>query len=216
MALIGASNRNDEVFVANFGDRVTAGLPEGVRFSSDLAQLRTALSWSVPAGRTALYDAVLFSLRHLESGKRERKALLLVSDGGDNSSTHNSGEVLQKVRESQATIYTIGLFDSEDRDQNPGLLRRVARLSGGDSYLPEQRSEVTGICREIAADIRSRYTIGYVPARSGAQGAVRKLKVLAVGSSGHHLVVRTRSSYVLPPVLPLVEEKPAPTRKARR
>ncbi|MGA2589114.1 MAG: VWA domain-containing protein [Bryobacteraceae bacterium] len=198
MAFSQASNQKDEVFVVNFGDRVTSGLPDDVPFTSDVNQLRKALSWEVPAGRTALYDAIMFSLDHLEKGKCERRALLLVSDGGDNSSTHNSEEVARMVRESRATIYTIGVFDENDEDRNPGLLQRLARVSGGDAFFPEQLSKVIGICRQIASDIRTRYTIGYVPVRSGERGSLRKIKVTASTPSGHNLVVRTRTSYFLP------------------
>ena len=198
MAFSQASNRKDEVFVVNFGDRVSSGLPDDVPFTSNVNQLRNALSWKVPAGRTALYDAILFSLDHLEKGKCERKALLLVSDGGDNSSTHNSEEVARMVRASRATIYTIGTFDEKDEDRNPGLLQRLARVSGGEAFFPQQLSDVIGICRQIASDIRTRYTIGYVPVRSGERGSLRKIKVTASAPSRRKLVVHTRTSYLLP------------------
>ena len=198
LAFIQASNREDEVFVVNFGDDVHPGLPEDVPFTDDIRQLRTALSWGTPAGRTALYDAILFSLQHLEKGTRDKKALVLVSDGGDNNSTHGPRELMRMVRESRATIYTIGIFDADDPDRNPALLRRFACVSGGEAFFPAQLSEVIGICRQIASDIRTRYTIGYVPVRDGEQGAMRKIKVVASGPGGGKLVVHTRTSYVLP------------------
>ncbi len=212
LAFIGASNRKDELFVVNFGDRVSRGLPDDVPFTADIRQLRTALSWLAPAGRTALYDAILFSLHHLEKGKCEKKALMLVSDGGDNSSTHGAEEVMRMVRESRATIYTIGVFDADDRDRNPALLRRLAHDSGGESYFPEQLSAVVGICRQIASEIRKRYTVGYVPARAGEQGALRKIRVTAATPDGHKLVVHTRTSYVLPPNRPFVDRDGGPGR----
>jgi Ca-activated chloride channel homolog len=213
LSFIQASNRNDEVFVVNFGDRVSSGLPDGVPFTADLSQLRTALSWEVPAGRTALYDAILFSLHHLEKGKCEKKTLMLFSDGGDNGSTHGSEEAMRKVREARATIYTIGIFDADDPDRNPALLRQLAQVSGGESFFPEDLSKVIGICRQVASDIRTRYTIGYVPSRSGEQGALRTIKVTASTSSGHKLVVQTRTSYVLPPRRPLIDQGGEPSRK---
>ena len=216
MVFIRASNRNDETFVVNFGDRVSRGLPDNVPFSSDLLQLRTALSWGMPAGRTALYDAILYSLQYLEKGKCEKKALMLVSDGGDNSSTHGPEEVAQMVRESRATIYTIGIFDAEDQDRNPGLLRRLAHVSGGESFFPAQLSGVIGICRQIANDIRTRYTIGYVPIRTGEEGSLRKIAVTASTPGGHKLVIHTRTSYILPPQDPLAGEGGMPGRKRGR
>jgi VWFA-related protein len=213
LSFIQASNKKDEVFVVNFGDRVSSGLPSGVPFTADYLQLRKALSWVVPAGRTALYDAILFSLRHLEIGKCEKKALILVSDGGDNGSIHRSEEVMEMVRESRATIYTIGIADANDHDRNLALLRRLAQVSGGEYFFPQYLSEVIGICRQIASDIRTRYTIGYVPVRSGEQGSLRKMKVTASTPSGRKLVVHTRTTYVLPSQRPLVDQHGNPSRK---
>ncbi|MGA3024107.1 MAG: VWA domain-containing protein [Bryobacteraceae bacterium] len=198
LVLIQASNPRDEVFIVNFGDRVSYGLPDGIPFTDDLSQLRAALALGAPAGRTALYDAILSSLHHLEQGKRDKKTLVLISDGGDNSSAHGPEEVMRAVRESRTTIYTIGIFDADDHDQNPGLLRRLAHMSGGEAYFPARLSETAGICRQIASDIRTRYTVGYVPIRSGEQGSSRKIRVTASMPGGRRLVVHTRTSYSLP------------------
>lgn len=198
MSFIQASNRKDEVFLVNFGDRVSYGLPNGLAFTDDVIQLRAALSLGAPAGRTALYDAILSSLHHLEAGQRDKKTLVLISDGGDNSSANGSEEVLRMVRESRTTIYAIGIFDADDRDQNPALLRRLAHVSGGEAYFPNQLAAVTGICQQIAADIRARYTVGYVPDQSGQPGSSRKIKVVASAPGGHKLIVHTRTSYSLP------------------
>ena len=199
LAFIGKSNRSDEIFVVNFSDGVSLGLPTNIPFTDDVNQLHAALSRGVPQGRTALNDAIVFSLGHLEQGRRDRRTLVLVSDGGDNSSVHRSADVMRAVLESRATIYTIGVFDEADRDRNPGLLRHLAEISGGESFLEVELSAVNGICRQIASDIRTRYTIGYVPVRSGEQGALRKIKVTASTPAGNKLVVHTRTSYILPP-----------------
>ena len=213
LAFIQASNRQDEVFVVNFSDGVKSGLPESIPFSSDIEQLRGALSAGRPEGRTALYDAILFSLSHLEKGTRDRKTLVLVSDGGDNNSVHGSADVVRMVRESRATIYTIGIFDENDRDRNPGLLQHLAQVSGGEAFFPEQLSKVDGICKEIAHDIRARYTIGYVPVRLGDKGSLRKVRVVASQSGRDKLVVHTRTTYLLPDRRPLVVPGDDPNRK---
>ena len=199
MSFIRAGNRGDEVFIVNFGDRVTRGLPAGIPFSADLNQLRAALATGKPAGRTALYDAMVDALKHLEKGKSERKALMLVSDGGDNSSTHTSDEVMRLVRESRATIYTIGIFDVEDHDRNPAVLKRLAQVSGGEAFFPDQLSEIAAVCQQIASDIRTRYTMGYTPVRTSDQGALRKIKVVVATPGGRKPVVHTRTTYELPP-----------------
>lgn len=212
LAFIGASNRNDELFVVHFSDSVSLGLPANVPFTDDANQLRTALWRGTPEGRTALNDAVVFSLKHLEQGRRDRRTVVLVSDGGDNSSVHGRDDVMQAVLESRATIYAIGIFDAGDRESNPGLLRHLAQISGGEAFLEVELSAVNGICREIARDIRARYTVGYVPVRSGEQGALRKIKVTVSTPRGHKFVVHTRARYILPPKRPLVDPDGAQSR----
>ena len=213
LALIGASNPSDEIFVVHFSDGVSLGLPAGIPFTGDLLQLRSALWRGTPAGRTALNDALVLSLKHLEQGRRDRRTLVLVSDGGDNSSVHKADEVTRRVLESPATIYTIGIFDESDPDSNPALLRRLAGISGGESFLRVQLDAVMGICRQIASDIRTRYTIGYIPVRSSGQGSLRKIRVTASMPGGHKLVVHTRTAYVLPPERPLAGQDGEPNRK---
>jgi VWFA-related protein len=203
LAFIGASNQSDEIFVVQFSDRVSLGLPANTPFTDDLEKLRAALWRGTPQGRTALNDAIVLSLKHLEQGRRDRRTLVLVSDGGDNSSVHVADEVMRKVLESRATIYTIGIIDEDDPEQNPALLRRIAQVSGGEAYFPQQLSEVTGISLQIASDIRARYTIGYVPVRSGERGSLRKISVTASTPHGRKLVVHTRTGYVLPPKRPV-------------
>lgn len=198
LGFIRASNRNDEVFVVNFSDNARFGLPEGIPFTDDIGKLHAALWRGIPDGRTALNDAVVFSLNHLEKGTRDKKALLLVSDGGDNSSAYRSEDMMKAVRESRATIYTIGVYDADDPEQNPRVLQRLARVSGGEVFLDVQLSAVAGICRQIANDIRTRYTIGYVPVEAGAGGSLRKIKVVASQAGGRKLLVHTRTSYFLP------------------
>jgi Ca-activated chloride channel family protein len=202
LAFIGASNRSDEIFVVHFNDTASLGLPAGMPFTGDLEQLRSALWRGTPQGRTALNDAIVLALQHLEQGARERRTLVLVSDGGDNSSVHVADDVKRMVLESRATIYTIGIIDEDEPERNPALLRRIAQVSGGEAYFPKQLSEVTAISVQIAADIRTRYTIGYVPVRSSERGSLRKITVTASAPNGHKLVVHTRTGYVLPPASP--------------
>jgi len=212
LVFINASNQQDEMFVVNFNDRAAFGLPGNIPFTGDVGKLRTALAMNRTEGRTALYDALVLSLSHVEKGKRDKKTIVLVSDGGDNSSTHRFEDVIEMVRESRATIYTIGIFDDDDKDRNPRLLGRLAQISGGGAFLPNSVSEVIGICRQIASDIRNRYTIGYVPVRSGGK-ALRKIKVVVRQSDGRKLTARTRTSYLLPDSHPLADQSGQADRK---
>jgi len=198
LAFAGASNPQDQIFVVNFNDKVRRGLPDDVAFTDDISLLRRALVKDRPEGKTALYDAVGYALEHLQSGRREKKALVIVSDGGDNCSRLSLTEVMRLIQESRATLYTVGIFAPDDPDNNPRVLGRMSKISGGESFLPDKLDEIIPICTKIAKDIRSRYTIGYAPVRSGDDAAVRKIHVVATAPDHGKLIVRTRSSYLLP------------------
>ncbi len=189
------SNAHDEVFVLNFNDKVTPGLPGEMLFSDNLQQLRSALYRGVPQGKTALNDAVVAGLKQLELGRRDKKALVVISDGGDNASEHKRREVLDRVERSIATVYTIGLFEADNPDRDPGILRQLARISGGEVYFPEKPSDMVPVCRGIAKDIRTRYTVGYHPQERNGASSLRHISV-RVSAPGHpRLITRTRSSY---------------------
>ncbi len=201
LGFLGASNPKDEVFVTHFNDRVRWGLPSGVAFSDNLQLLRQSLYRNPPEGRTALYDAIVDSLHHLNAGMESKKSLLLVSDGGDNASLRNLHGVVDAVHESLATIYTVGVFSPEDPDRNPGLLRQLAGVSGGEYYPPQENGgDLKAICRQIALDIRNRYTVAYIPSDSSRRS--RSIAVTATSPSERKLVVHARKSYTFPETQP--------------
>jgi VWFA-related protein len=189
------SNPLDEVFVLNFNDKVRRGLPDKVPFSDDVLQLRSALYRGIPEGKTALNDAIVAGLKQLELGRRDKRTLVVISDGGDNASEHKRGEMLGMVERSVATIYTIGLYDANDPDRDPGILRELAKISGGEAYFPESPSGMIPVCRRIAKDIRTRYTIGYIPQVENGPGSVRHIRVRVKTQDHLKLSVRTRSRY---------------------
>ena len=198
LVFIQASNPLDEMFVINFNDKVRRGLPDMIPFTDDIQKLRAALTREDPAGRTSLYDAIIAGLNQLEMGRRDKKTLVLLSDGGDNASTHSMREVMREVLETHATIYTVGLYDEDDKEKNPGILQRLAEVSGGEFYRPTKLDEIVPICRQIAKDIRTRYTIGYVPTGLGKPGP-RKIRVAVNAPGGSsRLTARTRTTYVVP------------------
>jgi VWFA-related protein len=187
------SNPHDEMFVLHFNDKIAFGLPDDLDFSSDLSQLRTALYGDVPEGKTAFNDAVMAGLEHLKLGTRERRALIVITDGGDTASKHTRGQMLNAAADSLATIYTIGLYDPEDPDRDLAILRQLARISGGEAYFPNAPSDMVATCRRIANDIRARYTIGY-PAHPGGR-AMRHVHVVASAQGRSDLTVRARNTY---------------------
>lgn len=195
LTFIGDSNPQDEIFVLNFNDKVRAGLPSPQLFSDSPEELRSALFSGVSEGRTALNDAVVAGLEQLKLGKRDKKTLVLISDGGDNASKHTHREMLSHVERSAATIYTIGLFDLEDIDRDPGVLRQLARISGGEAYFPPTPAEMVPTCHRIARDIRARYTLGFVPGVGKAANDVRSIQVAASAPGHSRLIAHTRPSY---------------------
>ena len=197
VAFAEASNPEDQIFVVNFNDKVWRSLPKDIPFTGDIRLLRAALSQGRTEGRTALYDAIAMALSHLDSGRREKKTLVVVSDGGDNASTRKLKDLMALIQESRATIYTVGLFDEGDPDNNPGVLKRIASVSGGECFLPEKLDEIGPICKKIAKDIRNRYTIGYTPARGNDPKPLRKIRVVAEAPERGKIIVRTRASYYL-------------------
>jgi VWFA-related protein len=196
LEFVRASNPNDEFFVVNFSDRVSFGLPSGVPFTDDRELLRQALLENPAEGRTTLYDGIRTALTHLKEGHHQRKALIVISDGGDNASETTRVQLMRSAEESHTTIYTIGIYNPEDRETNPGFLRRLATLSGGEAYFPTSLTSLGEVSGKIAEDIRSRYTIGYVPFDTRLDGTIRKLRVVATAFNRDKLAVRTRTHYI--------------------
>lgn len=205
LAFAKQSNVKDDFFVVNFNNSVVRGLPPKMLFTDNLQMLRNALYLGRPEGQTALYDAIAYSLRHLELSHQERRALIVVSDGGDNVSTTPLPELMRLVEASRATIYTVGLFDPEANDLNPGVLRRFAAVSGGEYFQPET-SDVVPVFDKISKDLRNRYTLAYMPDETTDRRSVRSVKVTAE-ENGRKLLVRTRTSYTIRPFSDLMAEK---------
>ncbi len=186
-AFASSSNPDDHMFVVNFNEQVTVGAD---RFTDGPNELAAAIMNRPAAGQTALYDAIFAALERLPKAGPEKKALLVVSDGSDNASKHSLAEVLDKLSKSNAIVYSIGIFDLNDADSNRGVLRQLARVTGGEAFFPQHYSDVTGVCQQIAREIRTQYTLGYVSTNASRTGS-RNVMVTA----GRNLTVRTRTSY---------------------
>ncbi len=202
LAFARSSNPKDQMFVVNFNEKVSFGLPDNIPFTGDVAQLQVALSRVAADGETALYDAVTAALDHLKQGDRDKKVLIVISDGGDNASKHKLAEIVSMAAQSDAIIYAIGIFDEQDPDQNPGVLKRLAKNTGGEVFLPQSLTDITPICERIARDIRNQYTIAYVPTNRKRDGKYRLIQVKANAPGHGSLSVRTRTGYFAPATLP--------------
>jgi len=194
MAFAKASNPHDELFAVRFNDDVADAVADRpFLLASDLGDLESAMTSVRPDGRTALYDGIMAGLDHLALGSRPRKVLLVISDGGDNASEATLDSVLKRARESSVAIYTIGLFDDNDIDRNPRVLKRLADETGAERLLPRSPGDLLRACAHIAREIRSGYTIGYVP--PDRDGAYHRVRVVVEPTPPRRLSVRTRPGY---------------------
>ena len=198
LAFARSSNPQDQMFVVNFNERASFGLPVSTPFTDQVAQLEVALSRIRAQGETALYDAVAAALEHLKMGQRDKKVLIIISDGGDNASKNKLAEIIAMIGQPDAIIYTIGIFDEQDPDRNPAVLKRLAKDTGGEAFLPESLKDVVPICEKIAHDIRNQYTIAYAPTNRKRDGTYRVIQVKASAPSLGRLSVRTRTGYFAP------------------
>ena len=200
LVFVGASHPGDEMFAVNFNENVYLGLPSSSPFTSERTQMRSALVRNAPVGLTALYDALALGIEHLKSGTRDRKALVVLSDGGDNASRRNLNDVLEIAKRSNATIYTIGIYDESNLDRNPRVLRRISDLTGGKAYFPDSLRDMEQVWRDIAGAIRGQYTIGYHSNDPGRDGLFRKVEITARGRDRR---VTTREGYFGPTAEPV-------------
>lgn len=198
LAFVRSSNSLDEMFVVNFNEDVSFGLPRDTPFTDQPDQLKLALSNVEATGRTALYDAVSDAVGHLRQGSHDKKALVVVSDGGDNASKHSLPETMALAVRSDAMIYTIGLFDLDDPERNPHALKELAKATGGDSFFPESTKDVLTICERIALEIRNQYTVTYISSNKKSDGSYRRIKVKRSAPDRRRLMVRARSGYYAP------------------
>jgi VWFA-related protein len=206
-----ASRPDDQMFVVNFNDYISVGRTrlsgntpdnkpdnetDSLRLTNRSQDLAAAITSMPTVGMTALYDGVNTGLNELQSGKPEKKVLIVISDGGDNASKHKLAETLQKAAESSALIYTIGIFDDEDQDKNPEALRRLATVTGGEAFFPKRLEDVVAICERIAREIRTQYTLGYVSNVTVKPGVFRTIRLVANAAGEGKLVAHTRSGYI--------------------
>jgi VWFA-related protein len=191
-----SSRPDDDMFVVNFNEKATLELSGANGRANRPEQLAQAISSRPTLGQTALYDAVVVALQRLRVGSQEKRVLIVISDGGDNASKHTLAEVLTLVEQATALVYTVGVFDEDDPDKNPAVLRRLAHITGGEAFFPKELDDVVSICERIARDIRNQYTVGYVSTNVEQPGVYRSIRLVARAAGKGKLAVRTRSGYI--------------------
>jgi Ca-activated chloride channel homolog len=201
LTFVKTSNPQDEGFVVNFNDDYYLDTEHD--FTSDLAEMRTALERIDARGSTALYDAVIGSLDHLKKGTRDKKVLLVVTDGEDNASRHSLENVVEQAQRADAVIYAVGVFSDDDMKHNHRAMKKarsalsdLANATGGLAFFPETADDTESICTQIAHDIRNQYTIAYYPTNTAHDGSFRTVGVQVTPPRGlGKLTVRTRTGY---------------------
>jgi Ca-activated chloride channel family protein len=199
LQFIKTANPQDEFFVIGFNDR-----PELIEdFTNSVEDIQARLATVRSGHRTALLDAIYYGMNKMKEGRCERKALLVVSDGGDNRSRYTEGELRAQVRESDVEIYSIGIFDAyaatpEERT-GPQLLDELSEETGGRLFRVDDLAEMSDIAEKISTELRNQYVIGYRPKDLARDGKWRKVKVKVNPPAGlPSLTVHARTGYYAP------------------
>jgi Ca-activated chloride channel homolog len=200
LTLVEASNPQDEAFVVNFNDDFYLDLDKD--FSNSIPELKEALERIDSRGSTALYDAIIGSLDHVKKGAKDKKVLLVVTDGEDNTSHNSLEKTIREIQKTDTVIYTIGLL-SEESKKNAKRAKRaledIAKASGGLAFFPENVADVKDICENVAHDIRNQYTLAYYPTNTKRDGTFRTVQVDVIPPRGRgKLTARTRNGYYAP------------------
>jgi VWFA-related protein len=200
LTLVEASNPQDEAFVVNFNDDFYLDLDKD--FTNSIPELKEALERIDSRGSTALYDAIIGSVDHVKKGSKDKKVLLVVTDGEDNTSHNSLEKTIREVQKTDTVIYTIGLLSEESKKnakRAKRALEQIAQASGGLSYFPENVEDVHTICEQVAHDIRNQYTLAYYPTNTRRDGTFRSVQVEVIPPRGRgKLVARTRNGYYAP------------------
>ena len=199
LQFIKTANPEDEFFVIGFNDR-----PELIEdFTSSVEEIDARLATVHSGRRTALLDAMYYGVAKMRDAKHERRALLVVSDGGDNHSRYTEGEVRAQVRESDVELYSIGIFDpyadTPEERTGPILLNDLCEESGGRMFKVDNVDEMGDIAEKISTELRNQYVLGYRPSNLTRDGKWRKVKVKVNPPPGLPLLtVYARTGYYAP------------------
>jgi Ca-activated chloride channel family protein len=200
ITLVQASNPSDEAFVVNFNDDFYLDLDKD--FTNSVPELKEALERIDSRGSTALYDAIIGSLDHLKKASKDKRVLLIVTDGEDNTSHNSLEKTIREIQRTDTVIYAIGLLSQERKKEAKRAkkaLEQIAAASGGVSYFPEDVEDVHHICEQVAHDIRNQYILAYYPTNTRRDGTFRAVTVDVIPPRGRgKLVARTRNGYYAP------------------
>ena len=178
------ANPQDEFFMIAFADK-----PQEISdFTQSVEELEGKLLFTVPKGRTALLDAIYLGISKMRQARYSKKALLVISDGGDNHSRYTEGEIKTLVKEADVMLYSIGIYDptfaTPEESLGPELLNEVSELSGGRSFTINNPNDLADVATKIGVELRNQYVLGYRPKNPGHDGKWHKIKVKLLPPKG--------------------------------
>jgi VWFA-related protein len=194
-AFVRATNPRDEMFILHFNEVILWGLAPEISFTDDRRLLDEALDRMAVIGRTALYAAIAEGLKHLNKSALTKKALIVLSDGGDNMGPLKMDDVVKLADLSGASFYAVGIYDPLDGDADPKVLRTLANRTGGEAYFPQRVDDMRSLCEAIAATLRNQYALSYSPPSWTTGPTYRKIELKVKDPKRRKLTVRTRTGY---------------------
>jgi Ca-activated chloride channel homolog len=173
VSFVRKSNPNDETFIVHFDDR--ARLERD--FTASIPDLMNTLSSVKPYGQTAIYDALVLAVEHMERAVNTKKAILLITDGVDNASKHSLSEAIEAVKRSRVAVYPVGLLSMSGGIKAEDSLIRIAEVSGGRAFFPRNVDDAKSAMERVARDLREQYTLGFFPTNPQRNGKWRSVRV---------------------------------------
>jgi len=191
LSFVRKGNAEDETFIVHFDD--TARLDRD--FTDSIPLLEETLNGVKPFGQTAIYDALILALDHMERAKHTKKAILLITDGVDNSSSHTLSEAVEATKRAGVAVYTVGLLSVSGGLKAEESLVRLSDASGGRAFFPSSVEEARSYMERVAHDLREQYTLGYFPSNPARNGAWRSIRIDVTPPAGLAPAVKLNANY---------------------
>src|SRR2546426_2860307 len=191
LSFVRRGNPDDETFIVHFDD--TARLARD--FTASISELEETLASVKPFGQTAIYDALILALDHMQEAKHTKKTILLITDGVDNVSKHTLDEAIEATKRSRVAVYTVGLLSESGGQKAEDSLIRIAEASGGRAYFPQTVEEARADMERVARDLREQYTLGYIPSNPSRSGQWRSVRVDVIPPRGTPRTTKLYATY---------------------